>query len=66
MNSIRAEILLCSIALVLSFITTGNPQQKTVKEDSAVQVSKLTGSWTGALDVGAVRLRLVFNLTEND
>ncbi len=66
MNSIRVEILLCSIALVLSFITTGNPQQKTVKEDSAVEVSKLTGSWTGALDVGAVRLRLVFNLTEND
>ncbi len=66
MNSIRAVNLLCSIALVHLFITTGNAQPKTVKNQSAVDVSKLTGSWTGALDIGAVRLRLVFNLTESD
>lgn len=66
MSSIRFVNLLSSIAFVLLFIATGNAQQKTVKKDSAVEVSKLTGSWTGALDVGAVRLRLVFNLTESD
>lgn len=66
MPSIRFVTLLYSIAFVLSFNTPGIAQQTKANNDSTVEVSKLSGSWTGALDIGAVRLSLVFNLTESD
>ncbi|MBL8890078.1 MAG: alpha/beta hydrolase [Planctomycetaceae bacterium] len=66
MSVLRLAYLLCISSLAMSIASNGNAQQKTTESDVRTEVSPFSGSWTGALDVGAIRLRLVFNLIVSD
>lgn len=54
--------LLILSALLLTSAAVCNARQQTTVDGKTVDASRYAASWTGSLDVGAVRLRLVFHL----
>lgn len=61
--SLRNLIALLGLTLSpLSFVAVSRAQERPVVDSAAIAPSPFVASWVGALDVGAIRLRLVFHL----